>query len=117
MELNIGKGDNQMIETMRDIAARLSKKHNFSEEILFIFLQKGVSDGLSLRGCEVTLRRTLSGRSGVPEFFSIEDLMEVTGMPREDLIAATKEMRLDAKLRGENPDDYAFKINQSNIVQ
>lgn len=100
----------EMAESMREVAQRLSKKHSFSEVEIFKMLKQGVTDGLSLKACEISIRMALPKISGIHEYFTIEDMQEITGECREDLIAATEEMRNEAKLRGENPDDYALKI-------
>lgn len=104
-----------MSESMRQTAQRLSRKHSFPEDEIFRMLKKGVSDGMTLKACEVSIRMVLPSISGVHEFFTIEDMQEVTGESREDLIAAVEEMRNEAKLRGENPDNYAFKINPNSL--
>lgn len=72
---------------MRQTAQRLSQKHSFSEVEIFRMLKKGVGDGMSLKSCEISIRMVLPSISGEHEYFTVEDMQEVTGESREDIVA------------------------------
>lgn len=44
------------------------------------------------------------------EYFTVEDVMSITGETREEVTKRIEEMRVKALERGENPDDYAIEV-------
>lgn len=49
----------------------------------------------------------------VHEYFTIEDIMSITGETREECVQRTQEMLKFVKETGGNPDDYAVEIKPS----
>ena len=49
---------------------------------------------------------SLAHETGEHELFSIEDVMEITGESREELLDRIEEYREELMAAGENPDDY-----------
>ena len=47
---------------------------------------------------------------GVHETFTVEDMMDITGESREEVLKHIEEMREEVAARGENPDDYAKPV-------
>lgn len=50
--------------------------------------------------------------TGEHECFSIEDMMEITGESREEVLKQVEDMRAAALAAGENPDDYAVPVER-----
>lgn len=50
--------------------------------------------------------------TGEHEYFSIEDMMEITGESREEVLKQVEDMRAAALAAGENPDDYAVPVER-----
>lgn len=49
----------------------------------------------------------------VHEYFTIEDIMSITGETREECVARTEKMLQEVEEIGGNPDDYAIKAEPS----
>ena len=57
------------------------------------------------------IRMSLAQFTGEHELFSIEDVMEITGESREEILERIEECREELVSAGENPDDY-FPISE-----
>lgn len=57
-------------------------------------------------------RLALAHITGEHEYFSIEDMMEITGESREEVLKQVEDMRAAALAAGENPDDYAVPVER-----
>ena len=74
-------------------------------------LQRMVEDGmkkydLSLDAIYNGLRMSLASAFGEHEFFSLDDVMVITGESREELLQRIEQCRQELIEAGENPDDY-----------
>ncbi len=49
------------------------------------------------------------------EYFSVEDVMSITGETREECIARIEEMLRVVKESGGNPDDYALEVKPTTF--
>lgn len=67
-------------------------------------------DGLTLRSVYNGMRMSLGTTFGVHETFTVEDVMDITGESREEVLQRIEEMREEVAARGENPDDYAKPV-------
>lgn len=75
-------------------------------------IEEQIKDGIMNQGFSVNVayngvRMVLAQITGEREYFSLEDMMEITGESREELIKRIEEMRANAQAAGKNPDDYA----------
>lgn len=57
-------------------------------------------------------RLALAHVTGEHEYFSIEDMMEITGESREEVLKQVEDMRAAAVAAGKNPDDYAVPVER-----
>ena len=57
-------------------------------------------------------KQALAHITGEHEYFSIEDMMEITGESREEVLKQVEDMRAAALAAGENPDDYAVPVER-----
>lgn len=58
------------------------------------------------------MRMALAHITGEHEYFSIEDMMEITGESREEVLKQVEDMRAAALAAGENPDDYVVPVER-----
>lgn len=82
-------------------------KYGFSKDFLAEHLRSGIMEqGFSVDVSYNGLRLALAHETGEHELFSIEDVMEITGESREELLDRIEEYREELAAAGENPDDY-----------
>ena len=102
--------------TAVDNLVRTYEKYGFTKEVI----EEQIKDGIMNQGFSVNVayngvRMVLAQITGKREYFSIEDMMEITGESREELIKRIEEMRADAQAAGKNPDDYAVLTTKSKV--
>ena len=73
--------------------------------------------GLSVEGAYNGLRMALGKAFGVEEYFSVEDVMSITGESREEVEMHIQELLDEAEANGENPDDYATEIDRNKTIK
>lgn len=73
--------------------------------------------GLSVEGAYNGLRMALGKAFDVKEYFTVEDVMSITGESREEVVKRIQDMLADVKAKGENPDDYAIEIDRSKAMK
>lgn len=104
-------------KTAVDNLVRTYEKYGFTKEVI----EEQIKDGIMNQGFSVNVayngvRMVLAQITGKREYFSIEDMMEITGESREELIKRIEEMRADAQAAGKNPDDYAVLTTKSKVL-
>ena len=91
-------------------------KYGITESVIDDAMKDGIENyGLSVDAVYNGLRMALSvtvGR-GEHEYFSIEDVMSITGETREETLQRIEDVLTEVKENGENPDDYAIEIDKS----
>jgi len=82
-------------------------KHGFSKEMLSEQLQDGVmNQGFTLNMTYNGLRMALGSATGQEELFSVEDVAEMSGMSRDEVLQEIENARKELSEAGENPDEY-----------
>lgn len=82
-------------------------KYGFDRELLSLQLQDGVmNQGFSLNMTYNGLRMALGSATGQEELFSVEDVAEMSGMSRDEVLQEIEKARNELVAAGENPDDY-----------
>ena len=82
-------------------------KYGYEREFLADLLNSGIGEHeFSVRAAYNGIRMSLAQFTGEHELFSIEDVMEITGESREELLERIEECREELTAAGENPDDY-----------
>ena len=76
-----------------------------------------MKDGIMNQGFSVNvayngIRMALAHATGEQEYFSIEDMMEITGESREEVVKQVEDMRATALAAGKSPDDYAVPVER-----
>lgn len=87
-------------------------KYGFEREFLAELLNNGIGEHeFSVKVAYNGIRMSLAQFTGEHELFSIEDVMEITGESREEILERIEECREELVSAGENPDDY-FPISE-----
>ena len=82
-------------------------KYGCERAFLADLLNSGIGEyEFSVRVAYNGMRMCLAHETGEHELFSIEDVMEITGESREELLDRIEECREELTAAGENPDDY-----------
>ena len=92
----------------------LCKKYNrfgFDREFLAELLNNGIGEHeFSVRAAYNGIRMCLAHETGEHELFSIEDVAEITGESREEILERIEECREELATAGKNPDDYFVPV-------
>ncbi len=87
--------------------------YGINNEDIVSLLRSGIEEyGFSVEGAYNALRielSTLLVKDG-EEYFTVEDIMSITGETYEECIKRVEEMRQEIAEQGGNPDDYAFEV-------
>lgn len=74
-------------------------------------LQSGVDRGLTVKAAYIGIKMVLAEHSGESEYFTVDDVMEVTGEDRETILERIEQLRNEYEAQGGNPDDLCTPIN------
>ena len=100
-------------KTAVDNLVRTYEKYGFSRSEIEEHMKDGVmNQGFSVSVAYNGIRLALAHVTGEHEYFSIEDMMEITGESREEVLKQVEDMRAAALAAGENPDDYAVPVER-----
>lgn len=89
------------------------EKYGFAREEIEKLLKDGImNQGFSVSVAYNGVRMVLAHVTGEHEYFSIEDMMEITGESREEVVKQVEDMRAAALAAGKNPDDYAVPVER-----
>ncbi len=82
-------------------------KHGITRNELERCIDDGIQNyDLSLEAIYSGLRMSLASAFNEHEYFSLEDVMAITGESREELLQRIEQSRQELIEAGENPDDY-----------
>jgi len=82
-------------------------KYGFDREMLSRQLQDGiVNQGFSVNMAYNGLRMALGSVTGQEELFSVDDVAEISGMSREEVLQEIENARKELSEIGKNPDNY-----------
>lgn len=100
-------------KTAVDNLAGTYEKYGFTREEIEKLLKDGImNQGFSVSVAYNGVRMVLAHVTGEHEYFSIEDMMEITGESREEVVKQVEDMRSAAVTAGENPDNYAVPVER-----
>lgn len=100
-------------KTAVDNLVRTYEKYGFSRSEIEEHMKDGImNQGFSVKVAYDGIRMTLAHVTGEHEYFSIEDMMEITGESREEVVKQVEDMRAAAVSAGENPDNYAVPVER-----
>lgn len=89
------------------------EKYGFAREEIEKLLKDGImNQGFSVSVAYNGVRMVLAHVTGEHEYFSIEDMMEITGESREEVVKQVEDMRAAAVAAGKNPNDYAVPVER-----
>lgn len=83
-------------------------------------IEEAIEDGIknydmTLEGTYNGLRMSLSKVFNEPEYFSIEDVMSITGESKEEVTIRIEEMLEEVRIAGGNPEEYAKEIVNDHV--
>ena len=82
-------------------------KYGITKEELQRMVENGMKNyDLTLDAIYNGLRMSLASAFGEHEYFSLDDVMAITGESREELLQRIEQCRQELIEAGENPDDY-----------
>lgn len=101
------------LKTAVDNLVGTYEKYGFAREEIEKLLKDGImNQGFSVSVAYNGVRMVLAHVTGEHEYFSIEDMMEITGESREEVVKQVEDMRSAAVAAGENPDNYAVPVER-----
>ena len=80
------------------------------KKLLRNMIENGIKQGFSVRAAYNAIRMCLGKETNEREYFTLDEVQELTGETREELIARVEQMRNDLRAAGEDPDDYIKEI-------
>ena len=82
-------------------------KYGCEREFLADLLNSGIGEHeFSVRAAYNGVRMSLAHFTGEHEYFSLEDVAEITGESKGEILSRIEECREELTAAGENPDDY-----------
>lgn len=86
-------------------------KYGCEREFLADLLNSGIGEHeFSVRAAYNGVRMSLAHFTGEHEYFSLEDVAEITGESREEILNRMENCREELTAAGENPDDYFIPV-------
>lgn len=85
------------------------KRYGYEKEEISSLLNDGVRKGFSVNAAYNGIRMVLAETTGEKEFFTIDDVAEITGESPEDVTKRIEEYNNYLKAAGVDTDDY-FKV-------
>lgn len=83
------------------------RKYGYEREFLADLLNSGIGKHeFSVRAAYNGVRMSLAHFTGEHEYFSLEDVAEITGETREEILNRMESCREELTAACENPDDY-----------
>lgn len=87
------------------------RKYGIEKDMIASLMKNGMEEhGYSMRAAYNGIRMSLAGIFNEQEFFNVEDVMEITGESREEVVKRIEDMRVELEANGEDPDKYAKKV-------
>lgn len=85
-------------------------KYGTTKELLRNMIENGIKRGFSVRTAYNGVRMCLGKETGEREYFTLDELQEITGESREELVARAEQMKNELRAAGKNPDEYIKEI-------
>ena len=85
-------------------------KYGTTKELLRNMIENGIKPGFSVRAAYNGVRMCLGKETGEREYFTLDELQEITGESREELVARAEQMKNELRAAGKNPDEYIKEI-------
>lgn len=89
-------------------------KYGTTKELLRNMIENGIKRGFSVRAAYNGVRMCLGKETGEREYFTLDELQEITGESREELVARAEQMKNELRAAGKNPDEYIKEIPSAN---
>ena len=105
-------------DAKKNLLLRYSK-YGITEQLITDAMKDGIENyEMSVEavynGLRMSLSLTIAGEE--QEYFTIEDVMSITGESRDEVVRRIEEMRNEVAEQGGNPDDYAMEVKQEKSI-
>ena len=90
-------------------------KYGVTKDVIDSAIDNGIKNYDMTYGVYNGLRMSLAKVFNEPEYFSIEDVMSITGETKEEVTVRIKEMLDEVRTEGENPEEYAKEIDNDHV--
>lgn len=90
-------------------------KYGISRKEFSDLLKDGVARGFSVKAAYNGIKISIAFNTGDHEYFSVDDVAEITGETREEVLGRIEEMRSQMLARGEDPNKYFTPITPDNV--
>lgn len=81
------------------------------------WLKEGVLRGISVKGAYNGIKMSIALHTGEHEYFSVDDVCEMTGETREEVLDHIEELRSQMIAKGINPDEYFTPLNNDSVTK
>lgn len=103
--------ENEKFENAVTAIWKRYREYGIQRDLIKDLMKSGMeANGLTLRSVYNGMRMSLGTTFGVDENFTVEDVMDITGESRGEVLKRIEEMREEVAAMGENPDDYAKPV-------
>ncbi len=90
-------------------------KYGYTRLKIGRLIKDGEKHGFSYTMIYNGLRMALSNATGEHEYFSLQDMMEITGETQGELIARIEDSREELQKNGEDSDDYFVRVTPKEL--
>ncbi len=80
-------------------------------------LKSGIDRGLTVKGAYNGIKMVIASETGQREYFTVDDVCEITGESRETVLERIEEMKKELISRGENPNKHFIPITPDNTFK
>jgi hypothetical protein len=87
------------------------KTHGVPRQIIADVVDLGLQSGLTLEAAAIGARMTISEHYGFHEYFTIKDVMEITGETEAEIEKRAEELRADLIKQGKDPHEYFPEVS------
>jgi len=91
-------------------------KYGMSRADFARLLRSGIDSGLSVRAAYLGCKMVSALENGEQEFFSVDDVCEVTGEDRAWVIEQIERILAEDEAQGVNPDEHTIPIEPFKIL-
>lgn len=93
------------------------EKHGVNSQMIKDCIASGLNLGLSIEACYSGLRMQLAQTFGEREYFTLQDVMAITGETKAELSERIEQYRNELIAAGEDPDDYFKPIEPQEHIK
>lgn len=106
-----------MKTALDNLMCNYGKKYGVSRETFFNMLKSGIDEyGFSVRAAYIGVKMMLAEQTGEHEYFTSEDIAEITGETVEEVNARIEELGTELQAQGINPDTLFTRYEPIRMI-